>query len=213
MIHLAHKQTHSKKPSDSTNAMGKTIAFQKGLFHGRTLPFQTLLAAFPVLHYVLCLLAPSSFDTVTGYWVMNPWFESRRGKEIYTFSETSRPALGLTHPPIQRATRALHPELQWRECEFNRSPPLSVKVKNEWRYTSTLPTGLHGVQYGQLYLYLWQVVKGKAIPIQAWTGPEGSSRLRLSDFKTVGTWKVVRLSDVRTGRLYQPGNIPGTHSC
>jgi hypothetical protein len=29
--------------------------------------------------------------------------------------------------------------------------------------------------------------KGKAIPLQAWTGPEGSRRLRLADFKTVGT--------------------------
>jgi hypothetical protein len=30
-------------------------------------------------------------------------------------------------------------------------------------------------------------VKGKAIPLQAWTDPEGSRRLRLPDFKTVGT--------------------------
>jgi len=30
-------------------------------------------------------------------------------------------------------------------------------------------------------------VKDKAIPLQAWTVPEGSSRLRLPDFKTVGT--------------------------
>jgi hypothetical protein len=29
--------------------------------------------------------------------------------------------------------------------------------------------------------------KGKAIPLQAWTGPEGSRKLRLPDFKTVGT--------------------------
>ena len=29
--------------------------------------------------------------------------------------------------------------------------------------------------------------KGKAIPLQAWTGPEGSNRLRLPDFKTIGT--------------------------
>ena len=28
---------------------------------------------------------------------------------------------------------------------------------------------------------------GKATPLQAWTGPEGSSRLRLPDFKTIGT--------------------------
>jgi len=30
-------------------------------------------------------------------------------------------------------------------------------------------------------------VKGKAILLQAWTGPEGSRRLRLPDFKTIGT--------------------------
>jgi hypothetical protein len=29
--------------------------------------------------------------------------------------------------------------------------------------------------------------KGKALPLQAWTGPEGSSRLRLPDFNTIGT--------------------------
>jgi hypothetical protein len=29
--------------------------------------------------------------------------------------------------------------------------------------------------------------KGKAIPLQGWTGPEGSKRLRFPDFKTVGT--------------------------
>jgi len=29
--------------------------------------------------------------------------------------------------------------------------------------------------------------KDKAIPLQPWTGPEGSRRLRLPDFKTIGT--------------------------
>ena len=29
--------------------------------------------------------------------------------------------------------------------------------------------------------------KGKAIPLQAWTGPEGSMSFRLPDFKTVAT--------------------------
>ena len=48
----------------------------------------------------------------------------------------------------------------------------------------------------QLYLPL---VKGKAIPLQAWTGPVGSGRVRLPDFKTIGTW---RWSAVRTARLY-----------
>jgi len=31
--------------------------------------------------------------------------------------------------------------------------------------------------------------KGKAIPLQTWTDPESSRRLRLPDFKTIGTWK------------------------
>ena len=31
------------------------------------------------------------------------------------------------------------------------------------------------------------VGKGKGDPLQAWTGPEGSRRLRLPDFKTIGT--------------------------
>jgi len=30
-------------------------------------------------------------------------------------------------------------------------------------------------------------LKGKAIPLQTWRSPEGSRRLRLPDFKTIGT--------------------------
>ena len=30
------------------------------------------------------------------------------------------------------------------------------------------------------------VVKGKTIPLRAWTSPEGSRRLRFPDFKTIG---------------------------
>ena len=55
-------------------------------------------------------------------------------------------------------------------------------------------------------------VKGKAIPVQTWTGPEGSRRFRLSDFKTIGTrnGKVVNLTHRPP---LPPGNIPGTHFC
>jgi len=43
--------------------------------------------------------------------------------------------------------------------------------------------------------------KGKAIPLQAWTGPEGSRKLRFLDFMTT-TQDGGRLSALRTGRLY-----------
>jgi hypothetical protein len=51
------------------------------------------------------------------------------------------------------------------------------------------------------------MVKGKAILFQAWTGPKGS---RFQDNRNM---KVVRLSALRTGCLYPPGIIPGTHFC
>ena len=54
---------------------------------------------------------------------------------------------------------------------------------------------------------------GKAVPLQAWTGPWGSMRLRLPEFLESWYMKVVRLSGLRTGRLYPPGDIPGTHFC
>jgi hypothetical protein len=38
----------------------------------------------------------------------------------------------------------------------------------------------------RIYIYIGKG-KGKAIPLQAWTGPEGSRTLRLPDFKTIGT--------------------------
>ena len=53
---------------------------------------------------------------------------------------------------------------------------------------------------------------GKANPVQVWAGPGGSRRLRLPDFKTIGTWKLVR-SGLCTGRLDPPRNIAGTQFC
>jgi len=32
-----------------------------------------------------------------------------------------------------------------------------------------------------------KAIKGKAVPLQAWTGPEGSRSLRIPHFKTIGT--------------------------
>jgi hypothetical protein len=38
----------------------------------------------------------------------------------------------------------------------------------------------------QLLLVIMHI-KAKASPLKVWTGPEGSRRLRLPDFKTTGT--------------------------
>ena len=48
---------------------------------------------------------------------------------------------------------------------------------------------LEDQHYNEFHTFIFRTLIGniKAIPLQAWTGPEGSSRLRLPDFKTVGT--------------------------
>ena len=48
--------------------------------------------------------------------------------------------------------------------------------------------------------------KGKAVPLQAWTGPEGSRKLRFPDFVTTEQ-DGGRLSALRTGRLSPTGNL------
>ena len=55
-------------------------------------------------------------------------------------------------------------------------------------------------------------VKGKAVPLQALTGPEGSRKLRFPDFTTTAQdgGKIVSL----THRPLLPArNTPGTHFC
>ena len=46
---------------------------------------------------------------------------------------------------------------------------------------------MHGARQRADKMYSVHTAKGKAIPLQAWTEPEGSSRLRLPDFKIHGT--------------------------
>jgi len=47
---------------------------------------------------------------------------------------------------------------------------------------------LNVTSYFKIFIYLKPLKgKGKAIPLQAWTGPKGSRRLRLPDFKTIST--------------------------
>jgi hypothetical protein len=46
---------------------------------------------------------------------------------------------------------------------------------------------LKGINNSDINLYEEGKGKGEAIQLQAWTGPEGSRRLRLPDFKTIST--------------------------
>jgi hypothetical protein len=54
--------------------------------------------------------------------------------------------------------------------------------------------------------------KGKAVPLQAWNGPEGSRKLKFPNFMTAAQdgGKVVSLMHRPP---LPPGNTPGTHFC
>jgi len=57
-----------------------------------------------------------------------------------------------------------------------------------------------------------KICKGKAVPLQAWSGPEGCRKLRFLDFvKTAQNGgNVVSLTHRPP---LPPGNTPGTHFC
>jgi hypothetical protein len=46
------------------------------------------------------------------------------------------------------------------------------------------------------------IKKGKAFPLQAWTGPWGFQEFKAPEFLENRHLKVVRLSALRTGRIY-----------
>ena len=67
------------------------------------------------------------------------------------------------------------------------------------------------MKFVQYFRYTLQI-KGKAVPLQAWSGPDGSMKLRFPDFITTSQdgGKVVSLK--RRPPL-SPENTPSTHFC
>jgi hypothetical protein len=57
-----------------------------------------------------------------------------------------------------------------------------------------------------------KAINGKAVPLQAWSGPEGSRKLRFPDYMTTAqnSGKFLSLTDRPP---LPPGNDPGTHFC
>jgi len=71
---------------------------------------------------------------------------------------------------------------------------------------------LHETVFSEFHISYTNKGKGKAVPLQAWSGPEGSRKLRFPDFMKTAQdgGKVVSL----THRPHlPPGNAPGAHFC
>jgi len=57
-----------------------------------------------------------------------------------------------------------------------------------------------------------QQIKRKAVPLQAWSGPKGSRKLRFTEFMKMAQdgGKIVNLTHLPP---LPPENTPGTHFC
>jgi hypothetical protein len=54
--------------------------------------------------------------------------------------------------------------------------------------------------------------KSKAVPLQAWSGPEGSRKLRFPDY-TAKAQDGGKVASLTHRPPLPPGNTPGTHFC
>jgi hypothetical protein len=81
---------------------------------------------------------------------------------------------------------------------------MRAKMKMTGKIALSAPLYQFSVFIIQTYIHTYihrYIHKGKAVPLQAWIGPEGSRKLRFPDFMKQHRM-VVTLSASRTGRLY-----------
>jgi hypothetical protein len=86
--------------------------------------------------YHIMELRDSTVGIATGYWLDDRGRSSSpSGVKNFHISISSRPALGLILPPIQRVPGALSPGVKRQGREADHSPPSSAEVKKTWIYT------------------------------------------------------------------------------
>ena len=81
---------------------------------------------------------------------------------------------------------------------------MPISCESPFRLTINLRFASIGTGDGEVAAESWAPPfrkRSKALSVQLWSGPEFSRRVRLPDFLTIGI-VVVRLSALRTGRLY-----------
>ena len=96
-----------------------------------------------------------------------------------------------------------------RENRGSEYPMSRRRILEEWNLKDILYTTFSGVSNTK---YVFLSCKGKAVPLQAWSGPEGSRKLRFPDYMTTAQdgGKVVSLTHRPP---LTPGKAPGTHFC
>jgi hypothetical protein len=85
-----------------------------------------------------------------------------------------------------------------------------------WKTDDIIPLAARKlVQKAVISSYIWYKdikKKGKAVPVQTWSGPEGSNKLGFPDYMTTAQDGGTVVSLTHRPPL-SPGNAPGTHFC
>jgi len=102
---------------------------------------------------------------------------------VARYSATVQTCRGA-HPTCKVGNGSLSPEVIGQGVTLTKHPHLAPRLKS----------------------------KGKAVPLQAWSGPEGSRKLRFPDFMTTAQDGGKVVSPTHRPPL-PPGNTPGTHFC
>lgn len=84
-----------------------------------------------------------------GYGLNDPEFESWQDQKIFPFLKTSRPLLGLTHPPVYCVPR-FFARVRWFRCVADLSPYAVQRLKMNW--TIVLSNSYMPFWYGQRQL-------------------------------------------------------------
>jgi hypothetical protein len=83
----------------------------------------------------------------------------------------------------------LNLKLDWFKCEWSMQIFKNILKNSLMQYLFTA-FKIFQNRHGSVKYIKWvRHSKGKAIPLQVLTDAEGSRRLRLPDFKTIGTWR------------------------
>ena len=84
-------------------------------------------------------------------------FDYQDRKEIFLFSKLCRQVMWPTQPPVRWIPGVLLSEVKWLRHEVYHPALSMAKVKNEWSYTSALPTSSCYAQ-GQFYHFSYLCV-------------------------------------------------------
>jgi hypothetical protein len=119
----------------------------------------------------------------------NITFQNSILRTEFTFNRVTRPLVSTS----EKAHQAVHPAERSKAYSWRDRASLPY-IRTFWKFNLLLLFAyIHRHPWDYLTRYQFREIfvqnKVKAIPLQAWTGSEGSRRLRLPDFKTVVTWR------------------------